>query len=156
MDSFDERFVELHRAAFRVAYKVLGDGAEAQDIAQEALARGLVRWRKVEPYAVAWVSRVAANLAIDRTRRERRSAVVLDLGRVDPDAAERLDLQRALRGLPRRQRDVVVLRYLLDQSEQTVADALGVSVGSVKTHASRGLAALRLALGDAHGEVVEA
>lgn len=113
----------------------------------------MVRWRKVEPYAVAWVSRVAANLAIDRTRRDRRSEVVPDdLGRVDPDAAERLDLQRALRGLPRRQRDVVVLRYLLDQSEQTVAGALGVSVGSVKTHASRGLAALRLSLGD----VVEA
>jgi RNA polymerase sigma-70 factor (sigma-E family) len=148
--SFDDRFVELHRAAFRVAYKLLGDRAEAQDIAQEALARSLVRWRKVEPYAVAWVSRVAANLAIDRTRKRRPTDDAVDeQARVDPDAAERLDLQRALRRLPRRQRDVVVLRYLLDQSEQTVADALGVSVGSVKTHASRGLAALRLSLGDA-------
>jgi len=146
---FDERFVELHRAAFRVAYKMLGDRGESQDIAQEALARALVRWRRVEPYAVAWVSRVAFNLAIDRVRKGRRvEAADLELGQPDPDAAERLDLQRALQCLPRRQREVVVLRYLLDQSERDVADALGVSVGSVKTHASRGLAALRMALGE--------
>jgi DNA-directed RNA polymerase specialized sigma24 family protein len=55
---------------------------------------------------------------------------------------------RALRDLPRRQRDVVILRYLLDQSEQAVAGVLEVSVGSVKTHASRGLSALRAALGE--------
>ncbi len=75
MRSFDQQFADLHRAAYRVAYTVLGDHAEAQDIAQESLARALVRWRKVEPYAIAWVSRVAANLAIDRTRRDRRSLV---------------------------------------------------------------------------------
>jgi RNA polymerase sigma factor (sigma-70 family) len=91
-------------------------------------------------------------LAIDRVRKDRSSrASATDAGRLDPDAAERLDLQRALLGLPRRQRDVVVLRYLLDQSEDTVAGALGVSVGTVKTHAFRGLAALRLSLGEVQG-----
>ncbi len=150
MQDFDSRFVELHRAAYRVAYKVLGDRDEAQDIAQEALARGLARWRTVQPYAVPWVSRVAANLAIDRVRRDRRTSLPAREGALlDPDAAERVDLQRALLALPRRQRDVVVLRYLLDLSEQTVADALGVSTGSIKTHASRGLAALRVSLGEA-------
>ena len=149
---FDHAFVELYRAAYRVAFKVLGDRAEAQDIAQEALARGLVRWRKVQPYATAWVCRVAANLAIDRVRRDRRSSgPPADVGRDDPDAAQRLDLQRALLLLPRRQRDVVVLRYLLDLSEQSVADALGVSTGAIKTHASRGLSALRQSLGDELG-----
>lgn len=147
--SFEEQFAELHRAAYRVAYKLLGDRAEAQDMAQEALARAVARWSKVEPYAAAWVSRVAGNLAIDRLRSNRRSApMTVDEGRLDPDGAERLDLQRALLGLPRRQRDVVVLRYLVDLPEQAVAEVLGVSAGSVKTHASRGLAALRAALGE--------
>jgi DNA-directed RNA polymerase specialized sigma24 family protein len=47
VQSFDEAFVALHRAAYRVAYKLLGERAEAEDVAQEALARALVRWRKV-------------------------------------------------------------------------------------------------------------
>jgi RNA polymerase sigma factor (sigma-70 family) len=150
--SFEEQFVELHRAAYRIAYKLLGDRAEAEDAAQEALARALVSWRKVEPYAAAWVSKVAGNLAIDRLRRNRRTAaVIVDEGRMDPDGAERLDLQRALLGLSRRQRDVVVLRYLVDLPENDVAAALGVSTGSVKTHASRGLAALRLVLTEPRG-----
>ncbi len=149
MTTFDDAFAGLHRAAWRASYTVLGDRAEADDIAQESLARCLVRWRTVEPYAAAWVSRVAANLAIDRTRRDRSTRVAVpEHGAQDAFVEERVDLQRALRSLPRRQRDVVVLRYLLDHSEQTVADALGVSVGSVKTHASRGLAALRASLGE--------
>jgi RNA polymerase sigma factor (sigma-70 family) len=149
VQSFDEAFVTVHHAAYRVAYKLLGDRAEAEDIAQESLARALVRWHTIEPYAVPWVSRVAANLAIDKARKDRRArGTTTERGWLDPDAAERIDLVRALRSLPRRQRDVVLLRYLLDQSEEHVAGALGVSVGSVKTHASRGLAALRLALGE--------
>ena len=59
MSSFDDRFVALHRAAFRVAFAVVGNRAEAEDIAQEALARALVRWRRVEPYADAWVGLAA-------------------------------------------------------------------------------------------------
>lgn len=151
MESFDEAFEELFRAAYRVAFRLLGDRAEAEDVAQEALARTYVRWRTVEPYAVPWASRVATNLALDRVRRRRRMSgdEAPERGVSDAYAAERVDLQRALRALPRRQRDVVVLRYLADQSEQSVAAALGVSVGSVKTHASRGLAALRARLGDA-------
>lgn len=150
MTGFDEQFAELHRAAYRVAYKLLGDRAEAEDMAQEALARALVRWRSVEPYAPAWVSRVAANLALDRLRRH-RPAISHDEGRLDPDVAQRLDLQRALLALSRRQREAVVLRYLIDLPEQEVAAALGVSTGSVKTHASRGLAALRVLLGEPLG-----
>jgi RNA polymerase sigma-70 factor (sigma-E family) len=154
VESFDDAFAELYRAAYKVAFRLLGDRTEAEDVAQEALARTYVRWRTVEPYAAAWASRVASNLAIDRARRTKRlsRAEVPDrAGAGDAYAAERVDLQRALRTLPRRQRDVVTLRYLADQSEDTVAAALGVSVGSVKTHASRGLAALRARLGDRVG-----
>ena len=150
MGSYDEAFAELYRACYRVAFRLLGDRAEAQDVAQEALARTYVRWRTVEPYAVPFACRVATNVAIDRLRRGRRLSGddVPERAAADAYCDERVDLQRALRSLPRRQRDVVALRYLADQSEESVAAALGVSVGSVKTHASRGLAALRARLGD--------
>jgi RNA polymerase sigma-70 factor (sigma-E family) len=151
--SFDDDFAVLYRAAYRVAFRLLGDRTEAEDVAQEALARTYVRWRTVEAYAAPWACRVATNLAIDRTRRTRRLSGETAPDRPGPDAFcdERLDLQRALRALPRRQRDVVVLRYLADQPEAAVATALGVSVGAVKSHASRGLAALRARLGEPVG-----
>ncbi len=60
--------------------------------------------------------------------------------------ADRVDLYRALDGLSDRQREVLMLRFLADLPEATVADALGCSVSTVKTHAARGLAALRGAL----------
>jgi RNA polymerase sigma-70 factor (sigma-E family) len=149
--TFDEAFAALYAAAYRVAFRLLGNRTEAEDVAQEALARAYVRWRTVEEYAVPWTCRVATNLAIDRTRRAKHlsSAEAPEHAVRDPRVEDRLDLQRALRTLPRRQRDVVALRYLADQPEEAVARALGVSVGSVKTHASRGLAALRARLGDA-------
>ena len=50
---------------------------------------------------------------------------------------------RALRALPQRQREVLVLRYYADLSEAQIADAMGISTGAVKSHASRGMAALR-------------
>jgi len=60
--------------------------------------------------------------------------------------AQRVDLQRALVALSPKQREVVILRYLVDLPEAEVAETLGCSVGTVKTHASRGLAALRKSL----------
>jgi RNA polymerase sigma-70 factor (sigma-E family) len=146
--SFDDDFAELYRAAYRVAFRLLGDRTEAEDVAQDALARTYVRWRSVESYAAPFACRVAANAAIDRARRGRRLASGEAPDRAVPDAfaEDRIDLQRALRALPRRQREVVALRYLADQPEGAVAAALGLSVGSVKTHASRGLAALRARL----------
>lgn len=150
MDGFDAAFAELYRASYRVAFRLLGDRMEAEDVAAEALARTYARWRTVEPYAAPWACRVATNVAIDRARRARRISGDEAPERAvrDAYADERVDLQRALRSLPRRQRDVVVLRYLADQSEESVAAALGLAVGTVKAHAARGLAALRERLGD--------
>lgn len=149
VESFDGAFTRLYAASYAVAFRLLGERAEAEDVAQEALARTFVRWSRVEPFATAWACRVAFNLAIDRTRRRRplSGSAVPDQATVDGHAEERMDLQRALRTLPRRQREVVALRYLADQSEAVVAAALGISVGSAKTHASRGLTALRAQLG---------
>ena len=149
--AFEEAFEDLYTRAYGVAFQLLGRRSEAEDVAQETLARAFVRWRKVRTYAEAWVVRVAGNLAIDAWRR---------LQRVDTDAATerrgatapgpnelRVDLHRALAGLSRRQREVIVLRFLADLPEADVARALGCSVGSVKQHASRGLATLRNTMG---------
>ena len=61
-------------------------------------------------------------------------------------ALEHAEVLAALRTLPSRQREVLVLRYYADLSEADIAEALGISRGAVKSHASRGMAALRLAL----------
>ena len=61
-------------------------------------------------------------------------------------AVEHAEVMAALRRLPERQREVLVLRYYLDLSEADIADALGISRGAVKSHASRGMAALRTSL----------
>jgi RNA polymerase sigma factor (sigma-70 family) len=58
-------------------------------------------------------------------------------------ALERDHVMRALRSLPQRQREVIVLRYYADLSEAQIADAMGISTGAVKSHASRGMSALR-------------
>jgi RNA polymerase sigma-70 factor (sigma-E family) len=149
---FEEAFPRLFADAYRVAYRLLGQRSEAEDVAQEACARTYSRWSSVHDYAEPWCVRVAGNLALDalraRTRAVKRqeklgASLPTPSGGVD----ERLDLHAALEKLPRRQREAVVLRYLGDQSEQQTAALLGCSVGSVKTHASRGLARLREVIG---------
>jgi RNA polymerase sigma-70 factor (sigma-E family) len=148
--SFELAFADLYKLAYRVAYRMLGDRSEAEDIAQETLARATLRWARLHERPEGWVSRVASNLAVDRYRHRRRQPHFPSgpVGIVDDRTAERSDLVAALRRLPRRQREVVVLRYLADFTEIDVATALGCSVGTVKTHSSRGLAALRRHLGD--------
>ncbi len=148
--TFDEAFADLAVVAHRVAYRLLGDRADAEDVTQEALARAYARWRRVAGHAEPWVARVAGNLAIDLLRRRGRRPTVAGVDdhvgdTPHPAALDRLELVRLLDGLPRRQREVLVLRYLADLTEAATAAELGTSVGTVKQHAHRGLAALRLA-----------
>jgi RNA polymerase sigma factor (sigma-70 family) len=142
MPGFEARIDELFAVGYRVGFRLTGSRLEAEDIAQEAVARSLVRWPKIEPYAAAWVARVATNLALDQLRRSRRAPPVADESQ-DQVMGDRLDLVRALERLPRRQRDVIVLRYLADLDENVVAAQLHCSAGTVKQHAHRGLARLR-------------
>ncbi len=149
---FEESFYDLYALAYRVAFRILGDRGDAEDVAQEALTRTHLRWSRLAAEPAGWVVRVSTNLAIDRYRRRgRRLGPTRELTLLDAHLAERMDLARAIRRLPRRQREVVVLRYLADWSEADVADALDCSPGTVKVHASRGLAALRGILSDAGG-----
>ena len=144
---FVDRFDELYAVGYRAGYAVLGRRADAEDCAQEAMARALARWDRVHEYAPAWVARVATNLALDRVRRlNRRLDPAVDVVD-DPVAIRRHDLVTALRALPKRQREAVVLRYLVDLSESQTALAMGCATGTVKSAAARGLDHLRRALG---------
>ena len=158
-ETFEEAFPELFRAGYRAAYRVTGHAAASEDAASEALVRAGLRWRRIRGRALPWVVRVATNLAIDQLRRlgrERRmagdAAAANGAGAGDGASVDvvqaSVDLHRALEALPKRQREVVVLRYFGDLSEREIADELGLAPGSVKSHASRGLAALRARLGD--------
>lgn len=148
---FVDRFEVLTVIAYRVAYRLLGDRGEAEEVAQEALGRAYARWSVVARHDEPWVARVATNLAIGRWRRRRPTEHFADShhgARPEGDARvlDRLALVDALRRLPRRQRQVVVLRYLADLPERDVALAMHTTVGSVKQHAHRALLRLRLDL----------
>jgi RNA polymerase sigma-70 factor (sigma-E family) len=141
-----------------LAWYLSGDEHEAQDLVQETLERVYVRWPKLsrdaEGSAAVYARRVLVNLRTDRWRRRRREVVVdaQELAEAAPSRSEAgpatVDLVSALRLLAPRERQVVVLRYYADQSERTVADLLGVTTGTVKTAAHRGLAKLREALAE--------
>ena len=150
-EGFDAAFAVLFPRAFRLSYRLLGDRAAAEDAAAEAMARTFADWKRVSelPYREAWVLRVAANLSLDQIRRRKLPAVVPPVTSEDEDTrALRVALWAALRALPRRQREIVVLRYVAGLGENEVAQLLGLSLGTVKTHVMRGRAALRRAMKD--------
>ena len=147
---FEGAFSTLYPFAFRAAHRIVGSVAEAEDVASDALARALVRWPKVGrmDHPEAWVVRVATTLAIDVTRKRRVLPATLD-PITDPAeaAALRITVAVALGQLPRRQREVIALRYLAGLSEHEVAEAMGIADSSVKEHAKRAMATLRARFG---------
>jgi RNA polymerase sigma-70 factor (ECF subfamily) len=134
---------------------VTGDLHEAEEVVQEAFARASVRWAWLRDYDVpeAWVRRVALNLAAERARRLRRQArALLRLGpppQVPAASAEALALLEALRSLPMRQRQAIVLYHLVDLPVEEVAGMIGVRPGTVKSLLARGRRALANRLSDA-------
>ena len=153
---FEASFEHLRMLAFRSAYRVLGDTDQADDAASEALVRTLGKWRKVSrlDYRDAWVTRVAANVAIDTVRKRRNSSQQpADSAVHDQSTLDRLATVSALAALPKRQREVVVLRFFADMREPEIASALGISANSVKKHMSRAFVALRIHLDETTEEV---
>lgn len=161
MDSAGNGFEEFVRdrspALLRRAYLLCaGDGAAAEDLLQDVLARMYVRWRSVrsdpEPYARASLANAAANRWRHRARRVRESPMPVDLsGQVEgPEngTAERDAAVRALSVLAPRTRAVLVLRFFEDLTEEQTAAVLGCRVGTVKSLAHRGLLRLRAVLAD--------
>ena len=153
--SFEAAFDELFPRAVRLANRLLGDRAAAEDVAAEALARAYARWSKVGglPYRDGWVLKVTTNLAIDRLRRRPPEVSPSAAADFEDGVELRIALNAALLTLAPRQRQAVALRYLGGLSDQEVALALGISLGSVKTHIHRGLKGLRGRLGAGLEEV---
>jgi|SRR5687768_13881724 len=155
---FDAAFWPLFLAAFRAAHRILGDRHAAEDVAADAVARAHVHWRRIgsKPYCTAWVVRVATNRALDAARRGATPLSPASSNSFEEGAATRLSLVHALHRLPRRQREVVVLRFLVGLPVGDVAGVLGIGPGSVRTHLERGLRRLRDDLGDDIGPGEEA
>ena len=145
----------------RLAYLLTGDRDAAEDLLQNALAKCYRNWERVRGVEQpdAYVRRIMVNERNSRWRRivrrkESAGSHVLEVH--DPpappaavDLAESLDLWRHVQALPRQQRAVLVLRYYEDLTEAQTAEILGCSLGTVKSHTSRALAAMRLRMSEA-------
>jgi RNA polymerase sigma-70 factor (ECF subfamily) len=137
-------------------YAYFGDRQEAQDVVQEAFCRAYSRWKTVSRYddPVAWIRRVAWNLAVSRWRRARTALAFLRKQRpgeaqLDGPGPDRVALVAALATLPASHRRAVVLRYLADLTVAEIARREGVAEGTVKSWLHRGRAALAAQLGSA-------
>ena len=154
----DEEFGDFMRgrwpAMVRLAYGLTGDLGHAEDVAQAAFARAYASWSRVARTGDpdAYVRRIVINENNTRFRRRRVAESLVDAvpepsGPRSADTADALGdsaaLLKALRKLGPRQRAVIVLRFWMDMSEAETAAALDCSVGTVKSQASRALAALR-------------
>jgi RNA polymerase sigma-70 factor (sigma-E family) len=154
-DAVSMLFGAHHRRLVGLAALLVDDRQTAEDVVQEAFVGLYRRWSRLRDpnTAVSYLNRAVVNGGRDKLRHGRRAGAarlrmtpqsdLVDSAEQDAVAHETADrLWDALRQLPTRQRQVLVLRYYLDQSEAEIADTLEVSRGSVKKHASRGLAAL--------------
>lgn len=147
-DEFDGFVAARSAALLRTAFLLTGDWALAEDLLQSALAKSWFAWKRIEGPPEAYVRKVLVTTYATWWRRRWRSeyptAALPEAGAPADSTVEDRDLLwRALGTLTKRQRTVVVLRYYEDLSEEEVAAALGISRGTVKSTASRALAALR-------------
>jgi len=157
-DAFHSFFEDHHAELARLAYLLTGEAGVADDLAADALLEVWRYWDRVEAAEspIGYARGVLTNLTrnrIRRLRRERRGLLRLGLWperayaqAVDVPAV--VDVRKALRRLPYGRRACVVLRYAFDLSEQETASTLGISVGTVKSQTSRGVAQLTALLGN--------
>ena len=148
-------FTTQYRPLVRLAVLLLRDASAAEELVQDAFVALHGRWGRLRDpdRAVAYLRQSVVNSA--RSALRHRGVVDRFLGRqvagADEASAEayalvaqtHAEVLAAVRTLPARQREALVLRYYLDLSEAQTAEAMGVSVGAVKSHTARALAALR-------------
>jgi RNA polymerase sigma-70 factor (sigma-E family) len=149
-------YAAQYRSLVRLATLLLRDVTAAEEVVQDSFVAMHSSWRTLRDpdRALAYLRQAVVNRARSALRHrkveERHAPSPLpDHASAEHgalEALERQDVIRALHALPGRQREVLVLRYYLDLSEAQIAEAIGISRGSVKSHASRGMAALRTSL----------
>jgi RNA polymerase sigma-70 factor (sigma-E family) len=145
-----------YRPLVRLAALLLDDVGTSEEVVQDAYVKMHGAWGRIRDpeAAVGYLRTTVVNLARSRMRRrlvaqKHAPKPMPDAPSAEHGALERLERDRvthALRRLPARQRECLVLRYYGDLSEMQIAETMGISTGAVKSHASRGMAALRAAL----------
>ncbi|MGW0482821.1 SigE family RNA polymerase sigma factor [Nonomuraea sp. NPDC003214] len=158
MQRFDEEFREYVMtrgpALLRAAKQLTGHPLDAEDLLQSALTKTYLAWDRIQDRGAldGYVRRAMVNINISQWRRRKLEEYPSDelpevVTPVEAcgDVHERLEL--ALQKLPERMRAAIVLRYYEDMTEPEIASALGISVGTVKSTVSRGMAKLRSELG---------
>lgn len=151
-DAWEALVREHQQPIFRLAYLMLGDAAEAEDVAQETFIRAyraLDRFDQARPLR-PWLLRITANLAHNRRRSLRRALAMLQRLAAPPATTfdesagwEGQTLWSAVRRLSIADQQVIYLRFFLDLTEADVARTLGLAQGTVKSRTSRALARLR-------------
>ncbi len=160
-DGAVEQLYAAHwRTLVRLAYLLVRDLGTAEEIVQEAFVATHRHWSRLRDpaSALAYLRRCVVNGSRSALRHRTVARAYVERQPPPGDApgadegalvsARRAAVLDALQTLPRRQREVLVLRYYADLSEAEIADTLRISRGAVKSHASRGAGALRLALAD--------
>jgi RNA polymerase sigma-70 factor, ECF subfamily len=149
-EPFDEFFMREYARVLAVATALSGNRWAAEDLTQEAFLTAHADWDRLSRYEHpgAWVRRVVANKAVSTFRRRRAEARaptrwwILDRAGVPDLTSSDLDFWRAVRSLPARQAQVIVLFYLEDLSIDDIADILDIAPGTVKRHLHRGRGSL--------------
>lgn len=142
--SFEEFFRHEHKSVLGLAFVLTGNQWVAEDTAQDAFTAAFRRWASISAYdsPQAWVRRVTCNHAVSALRRRVREAKALlrlagrTTSYIELDEGDEAFWQ-AVRRLPARQAQAVALYYMEDYSIGEIADVLGCSEGTVKTHLSR-------------------
>jgi RNA polymerase sigma-70 factor (sigma-E family) len=154
-ETFDAFYEREYSSVVGLAYALSGSRSGAEDIAQDAFLAAYRRWDDIARYEkpAAWVRRVVSNMAVSLFRRKisevRALARLASMRRESlpllPDEAS--EFWKAVRSLPRRQAQVVALRYLEDLPIAEIARTLEVAEGTVKAHLHRGSRLLASRLG---------
>jgi RNA polymerase sigma-70 factor (sigma-E family) len=149
-------YTSHYRQLVRLAALLLDDLGTSEEVVQDAYVKMHGSWHRIRDpdAAIGYLRTTVVNLA--RSRMRRRLVAQKHAPKPMPDAPsaeygalellERDRLIQALRRLPTRQRECLVLRYYADLTELQIAESMGISPGAVKSHASRGMAALRASL----------
>lgn len=155
LDTFDQFAADRIDRLLRFATALTCDPHLAQDVVQEVLVRVQHRWAKIGPMPArdSYVRRMVINEYLSWRRRKAARTVAathstLDaLGTPTPDPAthyaERDAMRAHIAGLPRKQRAALLLRYYEDRDDAEIAEVLGCTVGTVRSHISRALSTLR-------------
>ena len=153
-EALEQLYAAHWRQLVRLSVLLVRDQGLAEEIVQDAFVAVHGRWSRLRDpdHALAYLRQAGVNRSRSALRhravvnRHAASVRAVDTPDPTPDTDRREAVLDALRALPDRQREVLALRYYLELSEAEIADTLGISRGAVKSHASRGAAALRALL----------